>query len=162
MQNQVESLLKEQVGKEIYSAYLYLAIANYYAGENLGGFSHWFEFQAKEEMEHAMKILHYLQDNGVQVPLGAIDAPKADFKDHGAPLKAALAHEKFVTASIEAICKAANAADDFRTRQFLDWFVAEQAEEEKSAGDLVAKYEVLGGDPRGEYMLDMEMGRRAG
>ena len=135
MNTQVEALLKDQINKEFYSAYLYLAMSNYYYGENLDGFGHWFEVQAREEQEHAMKILKYLQDNGVKVELAAIAAPGADFSDYRAPLTAALKHEQYVTSLIHAIYKQARDSDDFRACQFLEWFVAEQGEEEKSTAD---------------------------
>lgn len=114
MNTQVEALLKDQINKEFYSAYLYLAMSNYYYGENLDGFGHWFEVQAREEQEHAMKILKYLQDNGVKVELAAIAAPGADFSDYRAPLTAALKHEQYVTSLIHAIYKQARDSDDFR------------------------------------------------
>lgn len=161
MNTQVEALLKDQINKEFYSAYLYLAMSNYYYGENLDGFGHWFEVQAKEEQEHAMKILKYLQDNGVKVELAAIAAPGADFSDYRAPLTAALKHEQYVTSLIHAIYKQARDSDDFRACQFLEWFVAEQGEEEKSTADLIAKFDLLGGDAKGLYLLNAELKNRA-
>ncbi len=161
MNTQVEALLKDQINKEFYSAYLYLAMSNYYYGENLDGFGHWFEVQAKEEQEHAMKILKYLQDNGVKVELAAIAAPGANFSDYRAPLTAALKHEQYVTSLIHAIYKQARDSDDFRACQFLEWFVAEQGEEEKSTADLIAKFDLLGGDAKGLYLLNAELKNRA-
>ncbi len=161
MNAQVEALLKDQVNKEFYSAYLYLAIANYYQGENLDGFGHWFELQAKEEQEHAMKILKYLQDNGVKVELDAIAAPGVNFTDYKTPLLSALKHEQYVTGLIHAIYKQARDSDDFRACQFLEWFIAEQGEEEKSTGDLIAKFDMLGGDVKGLYLLNAELRNRA-
>lgn len=161
MNAQVEALLKEQVNKEFYSAYLYLAMSNYYHGENLDGFGHWFEVQAREEQEHAMKILKYLQDNGVKTELGAIAAPGTDFADYKAPLTAALKHEQYVTSLIHAIYKQARDSDDFRACQFLEWFIAEQGEEEKSTADLIAKFDLLGGDAKGLYLLNAELKNRA-
>lgn len=161
MNAQVEALLKDQINKEFYSAYFYLAISNYYHGQNLDGFGHWFELQAKEEQEHAMKILKYLQDNGVKVELEAIAAPDANFPDLKAPLVATLKHEQYVTGLIHAIYKKARETDDFRACQFLEWFIAEQGEEEKSTGDLIAKYELLGGDAKGLYLLNAELKNRA-
>lgn len=160
MNNQVAALLKEQVNKEFYSAYLYLGISNYYHGENLDGFGHWFELQAKEEQEHAMKILKYLQDNGVKVELGPIDAPEVTFSDNKAPLLAALQHEQYVTSLIHAVYKQARENDDFRACQFLEWFIAEQGEEEKNTGALIAKYELLSGDAKGLYLLNAELKNR--
>lgn len=161
MNTQVEALLKDQINKEFYSAYLYLAMSNYYYGENLDGFGHWFEVQAREEQEHAMKILKYLQDNGVKVELAAIAAPGADFSDYRTPLTAALKHEQYVTSLIHAIYKQARDSDDFRACQFLEWFVAEQGEEEKSTADLIAKFDLLGGDAKGLYLLNAELKNRA-
>lgn len=161
MNTQVEALLKDQINKEFYSAYLYLAMSNYYYGENLDGFGHWFEVQAREEQEHAMKILKYLQDNGVKVELAAIAAPGADFSDYRAPLTTALKHEQYVTSLIHAIYKQARDSDDFRACQFLEWFVAEQGEEEKSTADLIAKFDLLGGDAKGLYLLNAELKNRA-
>lgn len=161
MNAQVEALLKDQVNKEFFSAYLYLAISNYYHGENLDGFGHWFQLQAREEQEHALKILKYLQDNGVKMELEAIAAPNVNFADHKAPLVAALKHEQYVTSLIHAIYKQARDSDDFRACQFLEWFVAEQGEEEKSTGDLIAKFDLLSGDAKGVYLLNAELRSRA-
>lgn len=161
MNTQVEALLKDQINKEFYSAYFYLAISNYYHAENLDGFGHWFEVQAREEQEHAMKIRKYLLDNDVKVELGPIAAPDTDFADLKAPLVATLKHEQYVTSLIHAVYKKARETDDFRACQFLEWFIAEQGEEEKSTGDLIAKYELLGGDAKGLYLLNSELKNRA-
>lgn len=160
MDKKVADLLKDQVNKEFYSAYLYLAFSNYYHGISLDGFGHWFDVQAKEELDHALRFLKYLQDNSEKVTLEAIAAPDAKFTDNRQPLEAALKHEKYVTNLIHAIYRQAREADDFRTCQFLDWFIAEQGEEEKNTSDLIAKYDLLGGDAKGLYLLDAEMKTR--
>ena len=161
MNEKVAALLKDQVNKEFYSAYLYLAFSNYYYGVSLDGFGHWFEVQAREEQEHAMKILKYLQDNNEKVTLEAIAAPNVDFSDHKAPLTAALKHEQYVTSLINAIYREARQCDDFPTCQFLDWFIAEQGEEEKNTSDLIAKFELFGSDTKGLYLLNAELNGRA-
>ncbi len=160
MNAEVEVLMKDQVNKEFFSAYFYLAISNYYYGVNLDGFGHWFEVQAREEADHAMKFLKYLQDNGVLVALGAIDAPSAAFSDSRTPLEATLKHEQYVTSLIHAIYKKARDTEDYRACQFLDWFIAEQGEEEKSTADLLAKYDMLSGDAKGVYLLNAELKNR--
>lgn len=160
MNAKVADLLKDQVNKEFYSAYLYLGFSNYYMEANLDGFGHWFDMQAREELDHALKFLKYLQDNGEKVELGAIGAPECKFDNFREPLVAALKHEKYVTSLINAIYKQAREADDYRCCQFLDWFIAEQAEEEKSTGDLIAKYDLLGSDPKNLYLLNAEMKTR--
>ena len=161
MNDKVAALLKDQVNKEFYSAYLYLAFSNYYYGVSLDGFGHWFEVQAKEEVNHAMKFLKYLQDNNQHPTLGAIAAPDADFSDLKAPLTASLKHEQYVTSLINAIYREARQDDDFRTCQFLDWFIAEQGEEEKNASELIAKYDLYGSDAKGLYLLNAELLGRA-
>lgn len=160
MDKKVADLLKDQVNKEFYSAYLYLAYSNYYAQTALDGFAHWFDVQFHEEQDHALKILKYLQDNDEKVTLEAIAAPQASFSDARQPLVAALEHEKYVTSLINAIYGAARDVNDFRCCQFLDWFIAEQGEEEKNTSDLIAKYDLLGGDRKGLYLLNSELKTR--
>ena len=75
-------------------------------------------------------------------------------------MAAALEHERYVTALINAIYTAAQAAQDYRTVQFLDWFVTEQGEEEKNAADLITKMELFGSDAKGLYMLNSELAAR--
>jgi len=153
----VSKLLNEQINKEMFSAYLYLDIANYYANNGLVGFQNWFTVQAKEEMDHAMMFLGYLQDNGFEVVLEAIAKPSLQYADHKAPLFESLKHEEFVTASINDIFTAAVKVNDYRTQQFLQWFVKEQVEEEKNANDLILQYEWA---KNNLYMLDKELSTR--
>lgn len=156
----VASLLTEQVNKEFYSAYLYLEMANYYADANLDGFQNWFMVQTQEERDHALLFMQYLQNNGQPVRLMTIDAPNTSFTAFDQPLIQALAHEQTVTASIYNIYDAAMQTKDFRTLQFLDWFVKEQGEEEKNTDDLCKKFALFGADPKGLYMLNAELGAR--
>ena len=156
----VAQLINEQINKEFYSAYLYLDFANYYAAAGLDGFENWYRVQAQEERDHALLFFQYLLNNGVAVSFGAVDAPDWTRGDHMTPLKKALAHEKLVTASIDAIYAAAYEARDFRAMQMLDWFIKEQGEEEKNAADLITKMELFGGDSKGLYMLNSELKAR--
>lgn len=146
--------------KRIYSAYLYLEISNIYDSISLDGFANWFMIQAQEERDHAMLFYRYLQNNGIKVQLEAIDKPDKVFEDKKAPLKATLEHEMYVTSLINDIYAAAYEARDFRSMQFLDWFVKEQGEEEKNANDLIAKMELFGDDAKSLYMLNSELGAR--
>ena len=161
LNQEVAQLLNEQMTKELYSAYLYMGMANYYADESLNGFENWFDIQVQEERDHAMLFRRYLLNNGEKVTLAAIDMPPQTYSDFKSPLTAALDHERTVTASINQIYDAAYRNKDFRTMQFLDWFVKEQGEEETNASDLVKKMELFGGDSKGLYMLDSELGGRA-
>ncbi len=156
----IVKLLNEQVNKEWFSAYLYLDIAGYYSYKNLAGYENWFFVQTQEERDHALLFRRYLLNNGEEVKLTEIAAPAMDYRDFREPLVKSLEHEQFVTASINTIYDEANRLKDFRTIQFLDWFVKEQGEEEKNADDNIKKYDLFAGDPKGLFMLDAEMKTR--
>jgi len=156
----VVKLLNEQINKEFYSAYLYLDFSNYFDDQELGGFSNWYMIQAQEERDHAMLFLEYLRNNSEPIELLSIDKPSVELTDNMSVLKAALNHERYVTGLIHTIYEAAYDVRDFRTMQFLDWFVKEQCEEEKTADGLVKKFEMYGNDPKSLYMMDAEMAAR--
>ena len=107
-----------------------------------------------------MMMRRYLIDNGVRVTFEAISKPDKAYKNHAEPLQAGLEHEKYVTSLISTIYAAAFEAKDFKTMQFLDWFVKEQGEEEKNAEDLIKKMKLFGGDSKGLYMLNQELAAR--
>ena len=160
MDQKVAYLLNDQINKEFYSAYLYLDMANFYTRKGLDGFANWYEIQAKEEQDHAMLMYQYLHNNDVEVTLEAIAKPDKAFSTLMDPLKAGLEHEKYVTSLINNIYSAAVAVNDFRTTQFLDWFIKEQGEEEKHSTDLITKMELFGDDARSLYMLNSELAGR--
>ena len=160
MDKKVAQLLNEQVNKEFYSAYLYLDIANYYTDQDLDGFANWYTVQAQEERDHAMLMMQYLQNNSESVTLEAVEKPGQNYVNPGTPLDVAAEHERYVTGLINNIYDAAYSVKDFRTMQFLDWFVKEQGEEEKNADTLVKKYALYGDDPKSLYLLNQELATR--
>ncbi|WP_297232935.1 ferritin [uncultured Flavonifractor sp.] len=160
LDQKVAALLNEQVNKEFYSAYLYLDFSIYYDDIGLDGFSNWYRIQAQEERDHAMLFLQYLQNNGCKVTLDTIQKPDKELKDKLEVLEFGLEHEQYVTSLINTIYEAAQNAKDFRTTQFLDWFVKEQGEEEKNAEDMIKKMKLFGDDAKGLYMLNTEMAAR--
>ena len=160
MNEKVHALLNEQINKEFYSAYLYLDFSNYFKARGLDGFANWYKIQAEEERDHAMLFYTYLQNEDQTVTLEAIAKPDKEIKVDMDVLQAGLAHEKLVTESINNIYAAAFEARDFRTMQFLDWFVKEQGEEETNANDLITKMELFGSDPRSLYLLNQELAAR--
>jgi ferritin len=154
--------LNAQINKELYSSYLYLAMAAYCRSEGLGGFAKWLGIQSSEERGHAMKIFGYLEDQGARVQLAAIAAPATEFGSARRVFEETLAHEQFITASIHALVDLAIKEKDYATQGMLQWFVSEQVEEESVAADIVAKLKMIGGDVRGIFMVDRELGARAG
>ena len=160
MDKKVHELLNQQINKEFYSAYLYLQFSNYFNSIGLDGFANWYMIQAQEERDHAMLFYTYLQNEDQVVTLDAIDKPEKEITCTMDVLKAGLEHEQYVTALINDIYGAAYDVRDFRTMQFLDWFVKEQGEEETNAKDLITKMELFGSDAKGLYMLNQELGAR--
>ena len=140
----VMSALNGQIGKEFYSSHLYLSMAAFLESSNLPGFAAWMRLQAEEERAHAMRLFDYVVDSGGRITLEAIAAPPSDF---GAPINTmerTLEHEQEITASINALYELAVKENDYRTQVQLQWFITEQAEEEKSVSDIVEQLKMAG------------------
>ena len=160
LDKKVAELINNQINKEFYSAYLYLDFSVYYEEVGLDGFANWYMIQAQEERDHAVLMLQYLQNNGEKVTLEAIAKPDKELKDKLQVLELGLEHERYVTSLIHTIYEAAYSAKDFRTMQFLAWFVKEQGEEEKTAEDMIKKMRLFGDDAKSLYALNSEMAGR--
>ena len=157
LDKKVAELINKQVNHEFYSEYLYLDFANYYNEVGLDGFAHYFDIQAQEERDHAMLMRTYLFNNGEKVTFTEIAKPDMECKEIEDALRYSLKHEQYVTSLINKFYKASSEVDDYRTMQCFDWFVKEQGEEEKSADDLLKKFELYGRDPKGLYALNQEL-----
>ena len=163
MSSKVQDAFNEQMKHEFYSSYLYLSMSAYLEGANLPGLAKWMRAQAREEAVHAMKIFDHLLDRGGRVQLHPIGRPPAEFTSPREVFDQAHRHEKEVTASINGLYGLAVDERDFASRVFLDWFVQEQVEEEKTSGLLAEQLGMVGEDRPGLLMLDRELGgRRSG
>lgn len=160
MDAKVYDLINDQINKELYSAYLYLSIADYYADAGLDGYANFYTIQAQEERDHALIFRKYLLENDKVPALKAIDAPDKEFHDFMEPLKAAYAHEQYVTDLINNIYKVAVEVNDYRACQFLQWFIDEQMEEEDTSRDMITKMELFGDDRHSLYELDAKLQER--
>jgi bacterioferritin B len=129
--------LNAQIAREFAAAHQYTAIGAYYTGETFPQLARFFYVQADEERDHAMKMVNYLLDRDVRVDFGEIDAPTTSFEDHVEPVKLALRREREVTVKISELVQIARDTKDFQSEQFLDWFLAEQVEEESTMQDLL-------------------------
>ena len=154
--------INDQINREFYSAFLYLAMANDAMDKGFKGASNWFTIQFKEEQEHAMKFAAYLQDQGAKVELTAWEGPKTEWKDLLAMFQDALAHEKKVTAWICEINDLAITEKDYATQNMLRWFIDEQVEEEASATDVIWMLEMSAGSKGALFMADKTLGKRKG
>ena len=160
MNDKIKALLNEQINKELYSAYLYVDIANYYDELDLDGYANYYMVQAQEERDHALLFMKYMQNNGWKVTLEAIAKPDKTFSSILDPLEVAAEHERYVTSLINTIYHECYEARDYRTMKFLDWFVDEQMEEEDNADSMINRYKLFGSDPKGLYALDQEYAGR--
>jgi ferritin len=156
----MQDALNEQINAELYSAYLYQAMAAHFATGNLKGFAHWMDLQAKEEQAHARKIYDFLLDRGGRVTLKAVAAPPAEWKSPLAIFEESYAHEQKVTGLIHNLVDLARAENDHAAEVFLAWFVTEQVEEEANASQLVEKLKMIKEQPQGLLMLDAQLAGR--
>ena len=155
----IEAALNSQLNRELYSSYLYLAMSAYYDACHLPGFGTWLRVQAKEELAHAMKFYDYISDAGGRLMLAAIEARRGNGPGRGA-FADVLAHEQAVTGMITDLMDLAISEKDHATVAFLQWFVTEQVEEEKNAGDILAQIEALGNTLGHLFWLDHHLGKR--
>ena len=156
----MEEAINEQINREMYSSYLYLAMSAYSSAKGLPGFAHWFRIQVEEETIHAMKFFDYMNRQGANVKLKEIQAPPMEF---GTPLEMfqkTLEHERFITRSIHELVDLAIAEKDHATNAFLQWYVNEQIEEEENDNDIIAKLKLVGDNVNSLYMLDNELSQR--
>ena len=156
----IQDAMNEQIKNEFYSAYQYLSMAAYCESMNLPGFAHWMRAQSREETEHAMKFFDFVLDRGGRVVLQAMEQPVVEF---GSPLEVferTLEHERKVTAMINDLYGLALRENDYASQTFLQWFVTEQVEEEKNAGDVVETLKMIGDKSEALFLLDRELGQR--
>jgi len=160
LSKKMEESLNEQVNAEMYSAYLYLSMSSFCESLNLAGFANWMRVQYQEEMSHALKIFDYINERGGHAMLKPIDGPETQWKDVTAVFTEVLSHEKHVSALINTLVDIAITEKDHATNNMLQWFVAEQVEEEANAEQLLQELKLIDGKGQGLLMLDRELKQR--
>lgn len=160
MKKSMVEAINKQINEELNSAYIYLAMSAHLEDKNLPGMAQWMKVQFNEEMEHAMKLYEHLVERGEKPVLMAIDAPKSDFGSVKEIFKAALNHEKHITACIDELYNLAVKEDDKPAQIMLQWFIKEQVEEEDNVGGVVDTIEMVGEDGRSLYLLDRQLSGR--
>ena len=158
----MQDAMNEQINREMFSSYLYLSMAAYFEGKNLAGFAHWMRVQADEEREHAMKFYNFILDRGGKVALKAIAAPKTEWGSNLEIFQEAAGHEAQISASIHALYDLAMQEKDYPAHVMLQWFVSEQVEEEKNAGEIVASLKLIEERGTAVLMLDHRLAKRGG
>jgi len=155
--NAMAQRLNKQINKEFYSAYFYMSMSAHSESENLKGAAAWFTAKYDEEMAHAMKLYHYLHDQGARVELEAVDKPPTQYAGVLDMFEKTLAHEQEVTAAFNDLVEAALAEKDHATSIFLHWFVTEQIEEEATVSSIIGRVRLVGERGEGLFMIDNEL-----
>lgn len=156
----LQNAINDQIQRELESAQIYLSMAAYFDSVNLPGFAQWMKMQFQEEQAHAFKFYDYVFDRGGQVILQALGQPPTEFQSPLDVLEQTLAHEQKVTGHINDLYALAVEEKEYSSQIFLQWFVEEQVEEEKAAGDIIALLKRVGDNEHALMMLDRELGQR--
>jgi ferritin len=160
MNDTVQAAFNDQIKHEFFASYLYLSISAHFEAENLPGFAHWMKLQAQEELMHALRLHDHVLRRGGRVQLQPIDGPQTEFGTAAEIFESVLAHEKTVTGLIHRLFELAGAEGDWAAQQELQWFIAEQVEEEDSASAARDQVRMAGDDQAAVLMLDREFGSR--
>jgi ferritin len=158
--NTINEILNEQINKEFYSGYLYLSMSAYLKELGLNGFSSWTKIQAKEEVEHGLKIFDYLINCNSFITLKQIKTPEFEFQGILSIFEKIYEHEKSITNSIMSVAKKAEEECDRTTLNFIDWFIEEQLDEEENVKNIIKRLELFGDNKVALYLMDKELGER--
>lgn len=156
----LQDAINLQINKELHSEYIYLSMAAYFQSNDLDGIANFFTVQTQEEHFHAMKFYNYLLERGGKIELKAIEGPPVDFKSHVDVFEQTLAHEKYISKSINELMDMAIKENDHSLASFLKWYVDEQVEEEATASRLLGRMKLIDGNGQGLLMIDAELAQR--
>ena len=145
--------LNDQFNNELQAAHAYTAMASYFSKKGYHGFANFYLVQSGEEHQHAMKFYEYLVTMDEKPVLQALTEPKNHFDNALDVLESSLAQERDVTSNIYALVTLADELQEHATLSFLDWFIEEQMEEEKSFRDIIVRMRHI--EEGGEYFLKM-------
>lgn len=160
LKKKLQDALNEQLREEYYSAYLYLSMSAWAESANLPGFAHWMKLQYDEEIGHVMRFFNFINDRGGRVKLLAIEQPPSDFKSPLDLFEKTLGHERHISERIRKLYGLAVKENDYESQVFLQWFITEQVEEEKTADEVIQTLKRAGDDGHAILMIDRELGQR--
>lgn len=149
--------LNEQINLEMYSSHLYLQMSSWCAHKALDGCATFLSQHADEEMMHMRRLLTYLHETGALAIIGGMEAPPATFNTVTEMFEKIYSHEQFVTQKITDLVHLANTEPDYSTLQFLQWYVAEQHQEEFLFKGILDKIALIGTEGQGVFFIDREI-----
>ncbi|MBE2898238.1 non-heme ferritin [Pasteurellaceae bacterium 20609_3] len=154
--------LNEQLNLEFYSSNLYLQMSAWCEKQGYPGAAKFLLAHADEEMQHMRRLFTYLTETGALAVIGKIEAPAHEFESLKQVFELTYEHEKLVTSQINELVDITFSEKDFSSFNFLQWYVAEQHEEEKLFTSILDKFNLVGTDGRGLYHIDNELAKLAG
>jgi len=149
--------LNDQINLEFYSSNLYLQMSAWCEFKGFEGAAAFLKVHAEEEMQHMQRLFTYVNETGNLARLGTIEAPPVEFESLTNVFVETHAHECTITKAINELAHTAFSEHDYSTFNFLQWYVAEQHEEEKLFKSILDKIEIIGEDGRGLYFIDKEL-----
>jgi len=158
LDSKVEKILIEQMAKEAASSALYLSMHSWLEMKGLEGCSTFMFAQAEEERTHMLKLMKYINDSGGHAIIPGVKQPKHSFKNVKEVFQLVLESEMDISSSIHNLVDVCTKLKDYTTLHFLQWYVAEQHEEEKLSRTILDKIEIIGLEGNGLYLFDKEMG----
>src|SRR5215475_1412710 len=156
----MQAAINEQINNELFAMYSYLSMSAYCEHKQFRGCAHWMRLQSEEEHIHAMRLYDFLIARQGRVKLLPIAEPQFDFASVPEVFQKALQQEQKVTSQINTLYEMAFKEKAFAALVELEWFINEQVEEEKTARDIVYKFELVKNDPAALLDLDRELGAR--
>jgi len=157
LKEKVQNALNNQINLEAYSSQLYLSMASWAEKNGFNGASEFLYVHADEERGHMLKLFHYINDRDGHAIVPALKQPPVNFESIKAVFQEILDHEKMISESINNLVGICVVDNDFTTQNFLQWYVAEQIEEEKLAKTNLDKLILLGDDKASMYIFDKDM-----
>lgn len=160
LNQKVAEALNNQINNELHASYTYLAMSAYFEAQELPGFASWFRGHSAEEETHAMRIFDFVAKRGARIHLDGIAKPQTEYASPVDVLEHALSHEQVVTGQINALFELAQAEKEYSTQNMLNWFLAEQIEEEDLFASILNKAKAAGDDRWNLLLLDQELSQR--
>ncbi|MFA7230736.1 MAG: ferritin [Victivallaceae bacterium] len=152
--------LNDQLNFELYSSYFYLSMTAALSSMNFSGAANWMNVQVQEELIHANRFFNYINARDARVELEAIKKPAVNWDSMLAVFEDAFKHEKIVSSRINNLAGLAIEAKDFSTYNMLQWFIAEQVEEESNVKKVIDRLKKAGDAEQALLMLDAELALR--
>jgi ferritin len=155
--SKMEGLLNRQIELEAAASQFYLAMASWAEVQGYNGVSAWFYTHSHEERQHMLKLIRFVNERGGTAQIAALTSPPNSFSGIAEVFEALLQHEVKVTQEINNLVEFCLAEKDYTTHNFLQWYVAEQIEEERVARQMLDKLKLIGNDKGGMYLFDRDL-----